>query len=403
MDSNYAAGAARVLIGSVRGRSHERRQAPNQDAAAVGYGAADTVLTNAVSERWGGCVLVSLFVVAIADGHGADAHPHSDVGARLAVETAVEVLSAVAAEAGTVTDLEKMLRFGREVFVREWCLRVKEDMMQRSSASELPGMHPAAKWVTISAMNLQPQEGLEHWEVPSNASVAPPPIVGAGGKAEPPLTLEANHLAPPADVTVRVAGHKLPPRPAAVSRDEFKPYGTTVLAVVVTPVGIGVLQLGDGGMVALGRGGDGCRVFSVGDGYLANETDSLGSPDAPERMRTRVLADDLEYLLLSTDGFEGAYPQEDSFVAVADSQRDYFRNGQADEVLESLPEWLRQVSNDATGDDATAALVYFPAPVSQALRSTPPSESTHSSLRPRRDAFWSLFSEILGRHRRENH
>ena len=64
--------AWRVAGASVRGASHERSGLPNQDA--VAWASVDAGV-----------------VVAVADGHGSPRSPHSDVGARLAVDTAVRL------------------------------------------------------------------------------------------------------------------------------------------------------------------------------------------------------------------------------------------------------------------------------------------------------------------------
>ncbi len=69
---------------SVRGAAHRRRGAPNQDAILwwpTGAGDATAVL-------------------AVADGHGSAGCPRSGAGARLAVETAVDVLRLLLDEAG---------------------------------------------------------------------------------------------------------------------------------------------------------------------------------------------------------------------------------------------------------------------------------------------------------------
>jgi serine/threonine protein phosphatase PrpC len=64
----------RVLTESVRGASHHRNGLPNQDAVAFAQ---------------------NPLVVAVADGHGSTRCTHSDLGAKFAVEAAIEIVQPV--------------------------------------------------------------------------------------------------------------------------------------------------------------------------------------------------------------------------------------------------------------------------------------------------------------------
>ena len=64
-----------LIIGdSVRGAAHKRNDKPNQDAWSFKQ---NTVCT----------------VIAVADGHGSNKHTHSEIGAKLAVQVALELLN----------------------------------------------------------------------------------------------------------------------------------------------------------------------------------------------------------------------------------------------------------------------------------------------------------------------
>src|SRR4051812_12483957 len=67
----------RIVGKSVRGATHERAGIPNQDAIRW------------LPESGSGCPLI----LAVADGHGSRRSFRSETGARLAVETAAQVIS----------------------------------------------------------------------------------------------------------------------------------------------------------------------------------------------------------------------------------------------------------------------------------------------------------------------
>ena len=65
----------RICSASVRGNSHVLRDIPNQDSSCYKFSSS--------KGSW---------AAAIADGHGSSAHPKSDIGSRIAVQCAVDVL-----------------------------------------------------------------------------------------------------------------------------------------------------------------------------------------------------------------------------------------------------------------------------------------------------------------------
>ena len=65
----------RIYTASVRGNSHVLRDIPNQDSSFFQFGS--------TPDRW---------AAAIADGHGSSAHPKSEIGSRVAVQSAVETV-----------------------------------------------------------------------------------------------------------------------------------------------------------------------------------------------------------------------------------------------------------------------------------------------------------------------
>lgn len=97
-----------IAGGQVTGPTHTRRGVPCQDAL-----------------DWK--ALENGFVVAVADGHGSSASPRSDVGSRLAVECAIEVLSRILGEDPSLRHLEteRLKHRLAHAIAGEWRQRVK--------------------------------------------------------------------------------------------------------------------------------------------------------------------------------------------------------------------------------------------------------------------------------------
>jgi len=105
-----------VVGQSVRGAAHERNGLPNQDAIywlpSVGYGPS--------------------VVLAAADGHGSARYSRSHIGARLAVEKAVQLVDEFLASQSNVDNVSLIKHATEEwlprALVREWSDAVAEDV-----------------------------------------------------------------------------------------------------------------------------------------------------------------------------------------------------------------------------------------------------------------------------------
>ncbi len=94
---------------SVRGASHVRRDMPNQDALALApSGTGGKQATD-----------VEAFIAAVADGHGAPAYHHSDIGSRLAVGCAIEALRRFVGGGGAEGMIEEILARWREAVMAD--------------------------------------------------------------------------------------------------------------------------------------------------------------------------------------------------------------------------------------------------------------------------------------------
>jgi hypothetical protein len=97
----------RALGASVRGASHRRNRTPNQDALRLHITKTSTIL-------------------ALADGHGSERCPRSDVGSKLAVATTTRILAAAMDNAHDLTDLEFLHHLSHHI-VAEWQRSVSLD------------------------------------------------------------------------------------------------------------------------------------------------------------------------------------------------------------------------------------------------------------------------------------
>lgn len=116
--------AAWVVGGAtVRGAAHRRRDMPNQDAIAwlPREGAAGH------------------FVAAVSDGHGAAAHPRSDIGSQLAVEAASAVLDWYLTEGGDAQALAaQVLHAWRAAVGRHAAAAPADDWVEPADDKLLP-------------------------------------------------------------------------------------------------------------------------------------------------------------------------------------------------------------------------------------------------------------------------
>jgi serine/threonine protein phosphatase PrpC len=109
---------------SVLGAAHARAGLPCQDAILWREGQGFVVL-------------------AVADGHGSERSPHSDEGARIAVEVAVELLYDLYAHSGLAPDHWSAFKHCAEeqlprTLVRTWTERVQERHAARQGKGEAP-------------------------------------------------------------------------------------------------------------------------------------------------------------------------------------------------------------------------------------------------------------------------
>jgi serine/threonine protein phosphatase PrpC len=273
----------RVAGQSVRGATHERVGRPNQDA--IGW------LPQSGNQL--------PLILALADGHGSRRSFRSERGARLAVETAAEVLGDFLA--GRTESLSATKRAAEEwlprALVRRWLQAVDDDL----------AAHP-----------LDADE-LELLRAPTTRTS------GQTGTAGLPVA-----------------------------------YGTTLLATAVTAGFILYLQLGDGEILTVSRAGEVSRPLPKDERLFANETTSLCSTDAWRDFRVyfQVVSNAPPALiLLSTDGYPNSFRDEQGFLKVGPDILEMIRTAGLDAVNEQLASWLTESTYAGSGDDVTLGLI----------------------------------------------
>lgn len=277
-----------AIKGSVIGASHRRAGLPYQDA--VGH----RTYGKAGSE----CPLG----LAVADGHGSARSFRSDVGAQLAVQSVLDVLS--------------------QYFGKDDC----------SSQPSIPEIHNLVK-------ERIPRDIEKRWKESVDKKLV-----------EKPITEE--ELA----TLTRKAGHA---GRAAVDKNKHLVYGTTVLAILITTEVIFCLQLGDGEIMVVDDKGGVTRPIPRDPNFLGDQTTSLCQPEAWRLFRTIVqrLEDRPPALiLLSTDGYPNSFETDGGFLQVGSDLLNAIYQHGIHEVERSLEQVLWSASEAGSGDDITLAI-----------------------------------------------
>ncbi|MBS1721063.1 MAG: protein phosphatase 2C domain-containing protein [Armatimonadetes bacterium] len=149
---------------------------------------------------------------------------------------------------------------------------------------------------------------------------------------------------------------------AAVSElgDDPIPFGSTALGVAVTPERIFAYRLGDGDVLAVSEAGQVIDLFESGNADLGDDTNSLCTENAANLFQ--IVDHPIDHwqptmLFASTDGYAKSFQDRAGFLAVASDLYQAARQ-QGPEVVEAeLEGWLRQTSDQGSGDDITVGVI----------------------------------------------
>lgn len=297
----------KVSGSSVRGFSHIRNGLPNQDALKWH------------PESGQGMPIV----LALADGHGSAAR--AEDGARLAVDTAVQIFEEYLAE------LPKPLH------------EIQGGLTEKGAKLE-PGELTA--WKRAAEENL-PKMIERRWKKAVESHLQ-----------EKPLTPEETHTA--VDNEGERAKQKLVAEP-------IRAYGTTLVSLLIADPLVICAQIGDGELLVVMENGTVSCPMPDNPLNMGNETASLCMPEAWRQIQIhfQLITDALPTMFfLSTDGYRNAHgsgpASEEAFRRTAREFAHALQNGDPAEVFTELPETLNYASANGSGDDITVGLLWRP-------------------------------------------
>jgi len=238
---------------------------------------------------------------AVADGHGSPEYVRSKQGSRFAVETALDAINRLPT-AKEKQGLTRVKRYALELLPRsisnEWARRVAEHF----------ALNP---FTPAETALVEDQAGAQRLE--------------------------------------------------RLLRNPLRAYGTTLLACTITPTYALYYKLGDGALLALDAFHEAFTPVPHDERLVGNQTTSLCAPeswrDAKVTFHPRVEQCPV-FVLLCTDGFANAYPDDDSLAGAARNLLEDLATHGHDALQCELPAILDEVSLTCTGDDSTLALLY---------------------------------------------
>ncbi len=280
---------------SVCGHRHNLKNIPNQDAVKV------------VKSEYG-------TVVAIADGHGGSPCFRSEIGAKIAVDVACDVLQ---------KNIKKYNEFNALQFDDECGVLEKSD----SKAAPKIEYKRFAKCSLMDIDKSWTKEVMKHMEK-------------SKFKDE-----ELNQY--PED------------KQKMLERNPFLAYGTTIMATLIADDTVIFVNIGDGSFLLKELGKDTIE-FKSGSSVFGNETESLAMPEAYKEGKVMVYPSGrLDSFLISTDGYVNSFKNTDGFSKVLMDLKNLRDEHGINEIKNNWSDWLSETSKDGSGDDITACCVFF--------------------------------------------
>lgn len=274
-----------IIGSSVRGATHFRSGLPNQDA--IGY---RNLSEDGLS-----------VVIALSDGHGSAKSFRSEVGAQIAVQVSLALLTESWNNyTGQNASLSAIKRECSErlpkLISREWRLKVDEHFQTNP--------YTEAEMLKISE------------------------------KARAEVAKE--------------------------NKVNLQSYGATLLAAMVTEDFILCIQLGDGDILLVDSAGRVNRAIPKDPKLIANETTSLCMADPENEFHvvfTPFAGKRPSIVMLSTDGYANSFVDESGFLKAASDILDIIRSDGVESVNGQISSWLEDASKSGSGDDITVGLL----------------------------------------------
>lgn len=136
-------------------------------------------------------------------------------------------------------------------------------------------------------------------------------------------------------------------------------YGSTLMATLITPNIMLGFNLGDGDMLVYhGRHVD--SVMFQDDHAIGNHTYSLCTSGSIGKLAYMYRhTKGVDALLLATDGYRNSYRSADGFLKVGTDMQHLYKKHGATVLQDNLSAWLKETTQGGSGDDITAAMVFF--------------------------------------------
>lgn len=136
-------------------------------------------------------------------------------------------------------------------------------------------------------------------------------------------------------------------------------FGTTVVALVMTPGWVVAVQLGDGDILMVFDSGAVTPLIGADPLLLGNQTTGLATEDAAGEIRiaAQLLLAPPKLLLIATDGYSNSFASEDGFHQAAWDFSVMVEEDGLASLEADLTDWLNETSALGSGDDISLALV----------------------------------------------
>jgi Protein phosphatase 2C len=158
------------------------------------------------------------------------------------------------------------------------------------------------------------------------------------------------------------------PARRSVEMDPVLAYGSTLLAASVSDTTGLYLQLGDGDILIVSEDGGVSRPWPDRQELLGDETTSLATRNAAETVQllvTRAPQPLPELILLSTDGYANSFREDRGFLAVGPDLLQMIRAEGIEPIIGKLESWLREASEQGSGDDITLGMLWRGSPAAE--------------------------------------
>lgn len=299
-------------------------------------------------------------VAAMADGHGGAPYFRSAEGAALAVKTAKEILRSFVEK--NKDDLDKIseLEDGTQRAEIEVCFDPVDPSTWNLGRGNKPDNQdelPTLKTKIQNTLNKLPDIIVEEWKKEIDFKIKENPVKVAEIEITSPGGCEKfTGYAEESDgflkmITVNLSQSHI----ERVRRKKYEIYGSTLIAAARYKDHNFVIQIGDGKVVFLEKGGKVSFPIPEQENQIGNATNSICQDDAAERFVTDYSYKPLNMIMEASDGVSNAVDSDGKLGEVADLIYNNFYED-PDTFRKEIKPFLRQFS-EASSDDCTLCMI----------------------------------------------